>query len=384
MTRTILTVMLLLPVPAFAAKTTSPTAPAEGPGILRLIDDLAKIADEPSLELRETLARNIGASGRALWGHVPLLVKLLENPAPRVRDSALFVTRFVGWPATAATAALCDIATNDPDPDLRNDAIWALGEIAPPPADVVPALQAIVNDPNASGHVKLTAIRVLETYRPEATRPAGPEVLRMLSDAIARIQDNDGDDVDRPILDALTAHVASEDVLTRANATLALTQITGDDDAVVAAALDLLPDMQEHNNFLPIFSQRVVQPRVFEAMVEQCQAGPDGQHSGRDSIPATLLLFCVREEYRDAAYPFAIQTVRATRDNLYRSSHLNWAVNYAEPKYRDILQPLLQDYLLSDDDAIRSAAIQGIRRIAPDFDIAPILKQALADPPAED
>ncbi len=486
--------------------------------------------------MRETLAINIGDSGRALWGHVPLLVKLLEDPAPRVRYFTVIAVRFIGWPATAATETLCDMAANDPDPDLRDNALWALEAITPPPADVVPALQAIATDPNAEADLKLTAVRVLALYGNDATQPAQGELLRMLTEALAaqpqeqdppslhdilmaldethppadkalplieRIINNDTLDEDtrfkavwslthvddpdnkttalllktaatpeqtevalpstvalslRPSLtqaeklqaasaaieilaqsestgdrramilavgrlgivdnktkaavletlqssdtdlccDAMRAAAAlkltddailsrlqtlaeDESFRLRSNATLALARLTGDDDAVADAALKLLPDMQKQQDYSPIFTQRVIQPRALEALVV---AWRDGKQPDRDrlegNLARTLLMVSRLPDMRDAVYPYALQAVDACRDAEMQSSLLRWASRYAEPAYRDVALPIFKAHLLSNDASTRAAAIQGIRRIEPDFDLAPVLKQALSRDP---
>ncbi|MFA1538284.1 HEAT repeat domain-containing protein [Actinomadura monticuli] len=108
---------------------------------------------------------------RCGWAHSGLtiddlseFVPGLRHPSPKVRANSAYVLQLKGTDALPHAPALIALL-DDPDPDVRQRAIWALTELGP---DVVPLLQDVRRS-TTSGRLRRPALEALA----EVAGPAG-------------------------------------------------------------------------------------------------------------------------------------------------------------------------------------------------------------------
>jgi hypothetical protein len=126
------------------------------------------------------------ALGPLASAQVPSLMDTLTNdPSPDVRQDAAQALAAIGPEARLAASALFH-AAKDTNNGVRNRAFIALGRIRPDPHLTVPVLVAGLDDPNPTA--RGNAAIALGRYGPEA-RQAIPALIRMLSDPHQHVRD---------------------------------------------------------------------------------------------------------------------------------------------------------------------------------------------------
>ena len=104
------------------------------------------------------------------------VARLLLDKSPDLRKRALTLLANLGRSAAAARPAIVT-ALGDPDPGVRSDALWALGEVAATPAEIAPALP-LLRDPELP--VRQAAAQALSRC------PGGPSTLPILLGLLER------------------------------------------------------------------------------------------------------------------------------------------------------------------------------------------------------
>jgi hypothetical protein len=126
------------------------------------------------------------ALGPLASAQVPSLMDTLTNdPSPDVRQDAASALAAIGPEARLAASALFH-AAKDTNNAVRNRAFIALARIRPDPHLTVPVLVAGLDDPNRT--VRCNAAIALGRNGPEA-RQAVPALIRMLSDPDQHVRD---------------------------------------------------------------------------------------------------------------------------------------------------------------------------------------------------
>ncbi len=121
-----------------------------------------------------------GADGRSYDGYpVGHWVGLLGAADPDVRYEAIHALGAIGPDAGEAIPTLAAILTDDPDPGARVEAALALSKMAPASRSAVPALTAALSD--REPFVRMDAALALMRLRGEG-RPAAPALARALRD----------------------------------------------------------------------------------------------------------------------------------------------------------------------------------------------------------
>ena len=143
-------------------------------GAVPVLNERLLDTDEP---LRCDIAYTLGRI-RDLTS-VPVLIQVLDDIDPIIRDCAAGTLGHIGEPASAAVPALT-AALNDPDKDVRRSAASALGKMGPAAAVASPALVQTLGDSNS-----LTAIDVMI-----ALMTIGPPAKAALLEGIADNPDN--------------------------------------------------------------------------------------------------------------------------------------------------------------------------------------------------
>jgi HEAT repeat protein len=106
-------------------------------------------------------------------------IKTLDNPDPEVRSRAVFALGAIGAEAGEAVPALAKILVEDPDREVRHQAAQALMKMEPASRGAVPALAEALADEEPA--VRMNAAMALFRLRAEA-RPAIPALIKALND----------------------------------------------------------------------------------------------------------------------------------------------------------------------------------------------------------
>ena len=106
-------------------------------------------------------------------------IKSLNSSEPEVRYQALFALGTIGSEAGAAVPALATILTDDSDAEARHQAALALAKMAPASGAAVPALARALSDEQPV--VRMNAALALMRLRTEA-RPAIPALIEAMGD----------------------------------------------------------------------------------------------------------------------------------------------------------------------------------------------------------
>ena len=143
-------------------------------GAVPVLNELFLDTDEP---LRCDIAGALGQI-RALTS-VPVLIQVLDDIDPIIRDCAAHTLGMIGEPASAAVPALT-AALNDPDEEVRYSAAFALGQMGPAAAVASPALVQTLGDLNP----------IVATKAMIALITIGPPAKAALLEGIADNKDN--------------------------------------------------------------------------------------------------------------------------------------------------------------------------------------------------
>lgn len=114
---------------------------------------------------------------------VPHLIEMLKHDDSAVRWQSARTLGKIGEPAVPAVPELMRLTRNDPQPQVREHAAEAMGDIGPAAAAGIPALVAALRDPNA--RVRRDAVRALGDM--------GPAAKSVLTDVQTATQDPDAD-----------------------------------------------------------------------------------------------------------------------------------------------------------------------------------------------
>jgi HEAT repeat protein len=106
-------------------------------------------------------------------------VKALDNPEPQARYRAIFALGAMGPEGGEGVPALAQILVDDPDGEARHQAAFALSKMAPASGAAVSALAQALSDEEP--YVRVNAALALSRLRTEA-RPAIPALIKALDD----------------------------------------------------------------------------------------------------------------------------------------------------------------------------------------------------------
>ena len=159
---------------------------AIGPAAAEAIPSLLLNVGNTNAGAREIAVEALGLIHCQPQAVVPVLIEALRDPAMAVQSQALLALGRYGTEAKAAVPALLEVLKTDPDPDKRQWAAWALGQIHHEPQEVVPALVTALHDPYVAVGIK--SVCALGDFGPEAKTsvPAVLEFLRSLDDAFCK------------------------------------------------------------------------------------------------------------------------------------------------------------------------------------------------------
>lgn len=111
--------------------------PEERHRTISALGDMGSIAKSAIPDLKEVLIKDAGMRDRAAWaltriGHaaVPVLISLLYDKNPRVRDTAAYALGHMGLEAKVAISTLKQVANNDTDMSVCKTAQKAIDKIA--------------------------------------------------------------------------------------------------------------------------------------------------------------------------------------------------------------------------------------------------------------
>jgi HEAT repeat protein len=122
----------------------------------------------------------LGGGGGQHSGHsTQHWIKSLNSSEPEVRYQALFALGAIGTEAGAAVPALATILTEDADAEARHQAALALAKMVPASRTAVPALARALTDEEPA--VRMNAAFALLRLRTEA-RPAIPALIEAMGD----------------------------------------------------------------------------------------------------------------------------------------------------------------------------------------------------------
>lgn len=126
------------------------------------------------------LALFFDVRGRYYDNHTPAYwVKKLHDPAPQVRYQALFALGSIGAEAEEAVPEVAKVLLEAPEGEIRSEAALALGKMAPASRAAVPALAEALADI----HLPVRMNSALGLFRLGAdAQPAVPALLRALED----------------------------------------------------------------------------------------------------------------------------------------------------------------------------------------------------------
>jgi hypothetical protein len=123
---------------------------------------------------------------------------------------------------------------------------------------------------------------------------------------------------------------------------------------------------------------------VVKAFVQTVTDDPDRAYAF--STPLGLLCRYSPETRPDVA-PALIRmfnaiplSSRTRHQNTIRRSLAASLTGKVMPRETDLLMPVFKQWMTDDDEDIRFHAIRGIRRLDPDFDVGPVLRQVTANP----
>ena len=136
---------------------------------------LALLIPGSPLYLPDLLATDSQYEGRSAhnWAEA------LESPDPEVRGQAIFALGTIGAPAADAVPALARIMAEDPDDGMRGRASLAIAKMGPAARPAVPALTGALTDPHPL--VRMNAARALQQIGPDAI-PAAPALIAAVTD----------------------------------------------------------------------------------------------------------------------------------------------------------------------------------------------------------
>ena len=117
---------------------------------------------------------------------MPALIKAVKDPDPHVRENAVFALGEIGAAAEPAVDVLIE-AVDDPHPVVSFYALQSLGSICAKPQVVIPLLLATLTKPQTDRTVYDVAIVGLGRFGATA-QSAAPSILPFLHDEISYIR----------------------------------------------------------------------------------------------------------------------------------------------------------------------------------------------------
>lgn len=143
------------------------------------LEKLLVIMQDRSLpsEVRWNAVRTVGKMGAAGVDAVPVLIRLMKDDEPTVREHAAEAVGDIGPPARDAIPALVQ-TLNDSYFKARRDAVRSLGQVGPEARSAVAAIEPLLADPEAL--VRDAARNTIETLtgsrppeKPPESKPGG-------------------------------------------------------------------------------------------------------------------------------------------------------------------------------------------------------------------
>jgi vesicle coat complex subunit len=128
-----------------------------GPTARESVPALAASLQDPEQVVRWEAARALGAIGSNARDAVPALVIALGDPEAAIRGQAAWALGEFGSGAREAVPALAN-ALKDLNPEVRSDAAWALGRIGPEAVAVLSLGRALQDSDRRVGHLAALAL----------------------------------------------------------------------------------------------------------------------------------------------------------------------------------------------------------------------------------
>lgn len=272
-------------------------------------DPTVRMAAIPALGHRARLAPEV----------MPALIAAVADPDPRVRATAVQTIDMLGPTAKEAEKPLTALL-EDPNLSLRTDAALALIAVGKAPAEVVPVLLPVLQMPNHPQRGRVLAR--LGNLGAEAA-PAVPALIQVLaepgyprwkaSEVLGRIGKSA-----KAASPTLTALLQEKDPLTRLQAAIALWQVEGKADPIIAVLIEALKDPSLGQ------TQTVIFPPYSPLSSPRTEARSFVTYVERGQVSFTVNIATVRRqgvEILGEIRPEARAAIPALRETLTNKNH---------------------------------------------------------------